>query len=161
GGEDTRRGREGPVTGEHPGTPTGPRLSPRAGSFSCAGRHSSSPGDRRACFLADCRRLSATRRRFAALPGLDVLRGFGSTTAARTISASFASQSSRLRSWSRVAWDEITTSPSTVNRLGKRAFIRSHAGSGIGAADAAAFHRSTAFEDTLFTFCPPGPPERA
>ena len=31
----------------------------------------------------------------------------------------------------------------------------------VSAAVAAAFHRSKAFDATLFTFCPPGPPDRA
>src|SRR5262245_53661792 len=55
----------------------------------------------------------------------------------------------------------MTASPSVVNRLGNVVFMRSIAGGGIGAAVFAAFHRRTAFDATLLTFCPPGPPERA
>src|SRR5215470_7459682 len=55
----------------------------------------------------------------------------------------------------------MITSPTVVNRLGNVVFMRACAAGGIGAVEVAAFHRRTAFDATLFTFCPPGPPERA
>src|SRR5690349_21299308 len=121
----------------------------------------SSPDARRFCFFFECRFLSASRRRFDPFVGFVAFRGVGSTSDSRIIAASFSRQSSRLRSWSRYFCDWITTSPSTVKRLGNRARIRARAVSGIAAEVAAAFQRNTAFDATLFTFCPPGPPARA
>ena len=54
----------------------------------------------------------------------------------------------------------MTTWPSPVTRRGWRARSRAFTASGA-LPDAAMFQRSTALVETLFTFCPPGPPARA
>ena len=101
-------------------------------------------------------------KRFSRLPadGRVLRRIFGSFTAASTIARSFSIHAMRLANCDRSASATINKSPSTVMRFAFAVFNRNTAAPVIPINSSGRI-RSSAFELTLLTFCPPGPPERA
>ncbi len=84
------------------------------------------------------------------------LRFLGTTAATATKLRNLSRQSSIFFPWSLYRWLDRTSSPRSLIRRAHPANRRARTSSGIEGL-AAADHRSTAFDATLLTFCPPGP----
>ena len=117
---------------------------------------SSSCSDRRCCFFSPVTRFCFKR---ASLDDFGIrvrFRCFGATAASATSRRNLSKQSATFRDWSRYRWLVSTNSPRSL--ICRPHLIRSRANTLCGrATHSIADQRSTAFDATLFTFCPPGP----
>jgi len=124
-------------------------------------RQSSSRGaGRRLRLVLLRRRLSSSRRSTAPRVGFVARRGGpGGARAPRTIAARRRRAAARLRTCSRLAWACTTSSPRVVSRAPSRSRRRLRIASSSAALEVTFQTRLTRVA-TLFTRCPPGPPER-
>src|SRR5471030_2243103 len=103
--------------------------------------------------------LPSMRLRFWALGTLVARRGTGLTAAWRIRSNIRSCASARLRSWARWLWAMMTMMPSFVSRLPASRINRTATSLGSDG-EPRTSKRSCTADETLLTFCPPGPDER-
>src|SRR5579864_8808091 len=99
------------------------------------------------------------RRSTLARVGLVFFLLLGRSRARKTSARSLSQASSRFRFWSRVRWLVMRSQPSASSEDDASARRRSRAPASRPTMSAKSTRSSTLLA-TLFTFCPPGPPER-
>ena len=111
-------------------------------------------------FLVSVLRCLASRRRWReAAVGRVARRLRGGTTAFATILRTLSRQSCRLRNLARVSWLVTSRRPVESSRRAARPASRARAAAESPRISSSST-RSSTFDATLLTFCPPGPDER-
>ena len=117
-------------------------------------------GPLRFSLRTDRKRLSSRYPTFVSSESaVRVARTLGTIVARRTIDVSLSSASAKLDSCVRWRCDDTKTSPAALMTAGKRVAKRVRTG-GASQSASASVKRTSAFVDTLLTFCPPAPDER-
>src|SRR6185312_4810575 len=132
----------------------------RGGALPPLFRPQSKPGLRcRRLLMPERRFFASSRSRLADFGTLVARRTVGFTAACRIRSNRRSRASARLRDWSRCSCATMTMTPSLVRRWPASA-IRRMATSFGSDGEWRASKRSCTADDTLLTFCPPGPEAR-